>query len=303
MVVIPYLAGNYLTYHHPMPISGMLKSTGPGMRFLSAFALSPDTWALLLLAVILSAACLLWELGPWRHSSKGPLRGPACAMAVGVLLHVGFEVLFVSWAVFPWHFTLERFAVCFLLPYLCARMAPFASPALQRWAAVATIAVLVCVGPLVVLKREWRGDPLQSWHITSYQTAKWVNANLPSNAVIAMKDAGFMGFFSGRPVVNLDGLVNSFEYQDFLKDGRFREFLRQSGVNYFAQHAFTDASGVNTGEYVSYTFRSFSHLYDCVGGDLHLKRSEEVYRSKPYYDDGDKTVLVIWKLTPGDLDE
>jgi hypothetical protein len=116
-----------------------------------------------------------------------------------------------------------------------------------------------------------------------------------------MKDAGNMGFYSDRPVVNLDGLVNSFAYQDALRDGRFREFLRKSGVSYLVQHAVWDDPDVNNGEYVAYTFRSYSHLYDRPGGDLQLKRSEEVYRSPFYYDGPHKTALVIWRIPPGDL--
>ena len=304
VVLIPYLAGNYLTYHHLMPISGALKMSFPAVGYYASdFDLSPDTRALLLLSVILSAACLLWELGPWPHGRAGPLRGPACAMAVGVLLHTGFAVLFMKWAVFPWHFVLEGFAVCLLLPYLGARMAVFVSPALQRWAVAAAITVLACAAPLVVLQREWKSDTSHSWHVASYQAAKWVKTNLPADAVIAMSDAGNMAFYSDRPVVNLDGLVNSFEYQDSLKEGRFREFLRHSGVSYIAQHAFWNDPDVVSGEYVSYTYRPFSHLYDRTGGELRLKHSEEAYRSPSYYDAQHKTVLVIWKIAPGDLDE
>ena len=73
--------------------------------------------------------------------------------------------------------------------------------------------------------------------------------------------------------------MNSFEYQDSLKEGRFREFLRHSGVSYYAQHAFWNSPDVVSGEYVSYTFRPLSHLYDRTGGELRLQRSEEAYRS------------------------
>ena len=41
-----------------------------------------------------------------------------------------------------------------------------------------------------------------------------------------------------------------------------------------------DDPDVNSGEYVSYTFRAFSRLYVRTGGELRLKRSEEVYRSR-----------------------
>ncbi|TGD83794.1 hypothetical protein BayCH28_28390 [Mycolicibacterium sp. CH28] len=301
-VVIPYLMANYLAFGHLMPISGALKTSFPKMGYyVSEFTLLPDTRLLLALSLILSVACLLWELGPWPRGQDGPLRGPVCAIALGVLLHVGYAVLFMKWAVFSWHFVLERFAVCLLLPYLCAKIALFISPVVQRWAIGAMVTVLACAVPLVVLQRDWHSDLSRSWKMTSYQASQWVKTNLPANAVIAMKDAGNMGFYSDRPVVNLDGLVNSFAYQDALKDGRFREFLRNSGVNYFVQHAIWDDPAANNGDYVAYTVRSYSHLYDRPGGDLQLKRSDEVYRSPTYYDGPHKTELVIWKIPPEDL--
>ncbi|BBZ79558.1 hypothetical protein MANY_48950 [Mycolicibacterium anyangense] len=301
-VVIPYLTVNYIVYGHFMPISGALKTSFPRPGFhLSEFSLTPDTRALLLLSVILSAACLLWELGHWPGGENGPLRLPACAMSLGVLLHVGYALLFMKWAVFSWHFVLERFAVCLLLPYLCAKIAPFFAPVLQRLAIGAMITILAIAAPLVVLQQDWRPDLSRSWKVTSYQASQWVKANLPVNAVIAMKDAGNMGFYSDRPVVNLDGLVNSFAYQEFLKRGQFRAFLRNSGVGYLVQHAFVDDPDVTTGNYVTYTFRSYSHLYDRPGGELQLRRSEEVYRSRPYYEGSTETVLVIWKIPSQDL--
>jgi len=303
-VLTPYLVSNFLTHGHFMPISGALKSSFPKPGYNApGFSLLPDDRALLLLAVLLSAACLLWEFGPWHGLPGWPLRGPACAMAIGVLMHVGYAVLFMKWAVFSWHFVLERFAVCLLLVALLNRMIlenQRISGFAQRWAIGALVTVLAVAAPLVVYEREWRADLSRSWRLTGYEAAKWAKANLPADAVIAMTDAGNMGFHSGRPVVNLDGLVNSFEYQDALKEGRFLEFLRGSGVNYFAQHAV--GPDVTNGDYESYTFRSFSHLYDRFGGDLRLDRSGEVYRSPPYYYDGtNQTVLVIWRIAHGDL--
>ena len=37
--------------------------------------------------------------------------------------------------------------------------------------------------------------------------------NTPADTVIASWDAGVIGYFSDRPVVNLDGVVNSFEWE------------------------------------------------------------------------------------------
>lgn len=303
-VLTPYLVSNYLAFGHFMPISGALKSSFPKAGFNAPdFSLLPDDRALLVLAVILSAACLLWEFGPWPSQPGWALRGPACAIAIGVLLHVGYAVLFMKWAVFSWHFVLERFAVCLLLVALLNKFTlenHRVGVVAQRWAIGVLVTVLAFAAPLFAYEREWRADLSHSWRLTAYEAAKWAKANLPADAVIAMTDAGNMGFHSGRPVVNLDGLVNSFAYQEALKEGKFREFLRDSGVNYFAQHAV--GPEVTSGEYDFYTFRSFSRLYDRFGGDLRLNQSREVYRSPPYYYDGSKeTVLVIWRIAPGDL--
>ncbi|MEZ4689439.1 MAG: hypothetical protein R3A12_04375 [Ignavibacteria bacterium] len=40
-----------------------------------------------------------------------------------------------------------------------------------------------------------------------------------------MKDAGHFSYFSGREVINLDGLVNSFEFQEILRTGNSMNIL------------------------------------------------------------------------------
>lgn len=162
-VLVPYLVSNYLIYGRLMPISGALKSSFPKVGFNApGFSLLPDDRALLLLAVVLSAACLLWEFGPWGARSDWPLRGPACALSIGVLLHVGYAVLFLKWAVFSWHFVLERFAVCLLIVALVNKVIR-ESPRIggvvqQRWALGAGIVALAIAAPAIVYEREWRAD-------------------------------------------------------------------------------------------------------------------------------------------------
>jgi hypothetical protein len=111
-----------------------------------------------------------------------------------------------------------------------------------------------------------------------------------------MKDAGNFGYFSRRHVVNLDGLVNTFAYQDSLAAGRFEGFLRSRGVGYFVQHAIYRRPDITNGSYDTWRFNSYSHLYDRAGGSLTLHRSDEVYRSQPYPDAGQRCVFLVWKM-------
>ena len=50
------------------------------------------------------------------------------------------------------------------------------------------------------------------WEVHSYMGTQAVNRTLPEGSVVGSWDAGVIGYFSRFPVVNLDGLVNSYEY-------------------------------------------------------------------------------------------
>ena len=52
---------------------------------------------------------------------------------------------------------------------------------------------------------------------SSYMGAQVMNRALPEGSVIGAWDAGVIGYFSRFPVVNLDGLVNSYEHLDIIR--------------------------------------------------------------------------------------
>ena len=60
---------------------------------------------------------------------------------------------------------------------------------------------------------EWRhSSSVKDWSSLAWQAAAFERM-LPPDAVIGSWDAGAIGYFAKRPVVNLDGLVNSYDYQ------------------------------------------------------------------------------------------
>jgi hypothetical protein len=76
-----------------------------------------------------------------------------------------------------------------------------------------------------------------------------VKQNTNSNDVFAMKDAGHFGYFSERNTINLDGLVNNFEYQEILKEKHLNAYLKNNKVKYFVQHAVWDREDITSGNY------------------------------------------------------
>jgi hypothetical protein len=64
-------------------------------------------------------------------------------------------------------------------------------------------------------------------------TAKWVDANLPPDALIAAHDIGALGYFDHHQLIDLAGLVSP-DVIPFLRDeSRLADYLNQRGANYF----------------------------------------------------------------------
>jgi len=134
--------------------------------------------------------------------------------------------------------------------------------------------------------------------IRIYETAVWAKENTPEDAIFAMKDSGVFGYYSERNTINLDGLVNDLDYQEYLRGGRLEEYLEMNGVDYFVQHAFWfDDYPVNTGDYESYTLYIPSRLYDGTGATVTVSKEQEFYRSDYYLPRGqDPTRVIIWEM-------
>ena len=81
----------------------------------------------------------------------------------------------------------------------------------------------------------------QEWEIVSYAGVLTMNRVLPEGSVIGAWDAGVIGYFSRFPVVNLDGLVNSYDYfrrmksgGDRYQKGRFNSSHQEFGITFLA---------------------------------------------------------------------
>ena len=156
-----------------------------------------------------------------------------------------------------WYFVPAYLMTALIIPvrlyiaiYLIRR---FVSP---RWriAANALSAGVVVIGAALLLARADFAAPFRwvdrvsassqiEWGVASYMGAQVMNRALPEGSAIGSWDAGVVGYFSRFPVVNLDGLVNSYDYFRArpiqLKEDQIREdidFYRRYGITHFANN-------------------------------------------------------------------
>ncbi|MFZ5857411.1 MAG: hypothetical protein ACOYZ6_11320 [Chloroflexota bacterium] len=97
------------------------------------------------------------------------------------------------------------------------------------WAAVV---MLVTVGFVGLGVRSYALD-VAYIETEMVETAKWVDANLPPNALIAAHDIGALGYFDHHQLIDLAGLVSP-DVIPFLRDEtRLAEYLDAQSVDYF----------------------------------------------------------------------
>lgn len=249
-VVMAYMAVNVALVGHPMQISGVSKQVDPdGARL-----------ALIVSCVVAAGAMLLvgsWvrreSLGgrAWRLPRTAAWFGATAWWAAASALLLGYSRGLAT-EDYLWHYVPHGLWLVALLGHVVADLAegvvaerPPTDPTAHRRAAVlAVVALPFAVG--LAFQAGALVDPERyALQAGDRAAAEWIAANLPADAVVGSFDAGVLGYFAERPVVNLDGLVNSYEWRDARAAGTAAttEFLAEAGVTHLANHGARDPSG------------------------------------------------------------
>ena len=74
----------------------------------------------------------------------------------------------------------------------------------------------------------------RSLEVQSYLGTMVMNRLLPEGSIVGSWNAGIIGYFSRFSVVNLDGLINSYDYLRANKEGTISTFLTRLGLSHMA---------------------------------------------------------------------
>lgn len=307
LLISAYLFWNLENFGHVIPISGRLKSSFPGAVFNSDIPLAYADFSLivglstLLLGLFFAKNYIARYRAFAYFISKSEALTVIAAFSLAVVFLYSYILFFTKWAYSAYYFA-AFLPVAFFGSALCfgwlKRILPQVLKPHQLQAALAgfwlLLAAGVIAGQYVSFQRKRRGSEI------IYSVAIWAKENLPSDAVIAMTNPGVFAYFSERTVINTDGLINNFEFQEYLKERRFWNYLHDKEVCYIAEHEFPNAPMVNDASYIEYDFPIYSYLYESDGGSARVFKEREVFRSQLYENRTRKepfmTVFVIWQL-------
>ncbi len=130
---------------------------------------------------------------------------------------------------------------CYVALHLVRR---FVEPRLGRTASVPRVSIVTAGAVALLIQADFAGPfrtvdrksefSLREWEITSYLGTQVMNRLLPEGSVIGSFDSGVIGYFSRFPVVNLDGVVNSYDYMRARREGTEVAFRQRFGITHFA---------------------------------------------------------------------
>ncbi|HMK35405.1 MAG TPA: hypothetical protein VK463_10085, partial [Desulfomonilaceae bacterium] len=253
LIVTPYLAWNYFETGHFEQLSGLVQSlhkTNLPVSSAILNALKDLTKGILLRPLYLNAFMAVWLcLCGWAV-----LKGKSLVSQfkdVRLFLLTGFSVVLFSYYFMnyadlmrAWHIMIPWVTSQILLVHLLKGLWEAVAQRLALRIVVLVLTLLMCINyftqiPLWTLHAR-TVDPYFLTSTNYYkELADWMRNNLPPGAKIAVCNAGYIGFFSDRTIINLDGLVNGTEFYHYLKDGRGRwQFAFDKKLDYFADHFF-----------------------------------------------------------------
>lgn len=238
---------------------------GPGFRWLGTSRLMDGFWIVggrtiadgavgvsaLLMALATAAAgpMLLGAPREWLRYLRERFRqlSPFTYFVAYALVDAAVSILVYPsevYAALRWWLIPLELVLTVLSATLVAAAASFVA---SRWLAArhryramsAAVLVLAVIHGTQMVRFYWDGrvehrDWNLSWNDEPYLAAMWVNRNLPEDAVVGSWNAGVLGYFARRPVVNLDGLINNFGLLPYLEERRVAEYVRREGISYLS---------------------------------------------------------------------
>ena len=219
-----------------------------------------DHELLVALEVCVYLLLVWWSLRHSRDRQDGWLLAflvGVCSLGAGHLAKFAQTVLTIHphWGSEPWYFVPAYLLMALMVPVRCVVAMHFTrrwmGPRWPRAAHMLSVGLVIASAAFLLGRAEFTGpfryvdERRELSHRDSELSAllnTWVtNRVLPEDSVIGSWDAGVIGYFSRFPVVNLDGLVNSYAYLRASRDeaAELRSFYREFGITSYREFGIT----------------------------------------------------------------
>lgn len=147
------------------------------------------------------------------------------SFGAGSIIFTLFHLLFNNYSIREWYMTLPVFVSSVMITAIVSGKK--------------IINYITLILSLIVLIYFFYGSRISNYKYDSgYDYAKALEQIVREDESVYQIDyCGVTGFFSNRNIINGDGLINSFSYQEYMKNGRIGEYLEKLNVKYYSTYS------------------------------------------------------------------
>ena len=271
--VLVYFVYNGIVFGGIVPVSGAVKALlsqrawereggyGLAESFGAFTQLEVFDGELLTALEVVFYALLAWRLARGSRSREDALLLAFAAgvfgLAAGHLAKFAHDVLFMhpNHSFEHWYYVPAYLMEALVVPLRCCigiyLVRRFVAPRLPRTADVLRLAAIVATAAVLAAKVDFaapfrsvdaaRDDLKKSWKVRAYMGAAVMDRVLPEGTLVGAWESGVIGYFSRLPVMNLDGMANSYSYKEAIEEDSVGAFWQRHGLFHFGnvyQHGF-----------------------------------------------------------------
>jgi len=240
VAVLGYMIYNWVVFSEPMTVSSWLKFGWPivwdsnrlfqpGMFMRVGLCLSASL--AFMLAVYFVPFNFKRRLG---HGNQGGIQWLLGAANAYSVIYVLIVIVFLRGEFGSWYLALPlsisiiTFGYLMVIFFEVLEGTQMGISALRTSAKVLLMSAVIAVAIIFSMSKIARGE-----RDNAIAMGMWMRDNLPADARIYQVDQSeYTAYFSERSVINGDGLINSWEYQDALRNDGLIDYLKKYGVGF-----------------------------------------------------------------------
>lgn len=185
----------------------------------------PDWMGYLFVFPLIAATVYCRKKNPLFAAAYHRLLPFFSGVAVLFFYHAGVRNFVRSWYSTPLLLALTLL-LCLLLHHL------FSS---SKRRAVLGLTLLVAALLMVYSPYRYTRTPTQLTPDPRVAAAQWLNQHAPVDARVGSANAGIVGYYTERPVINLDGVVNENAFRARVQN-QIHRYIDETGIDYLVDH-------------------------------------------------------------------
>jgi hypothetical protein len=265
-----YYSGNYIFFGHIDTVSGKILNNFPGVLFFSSIkTLLTDPAKLynqFARIIFVFVSFILFSIyyikGRERESTESKFYLIILSLGAGSIVVTLMHLFFNNYSIREWYMTMPVM-VSIIMLFLVFR----------NKKVIFNISLILSV---ILLFYVFYGSRIMNYkYVSGYAYAKKLNSLVNRDESVYQVDyCGVTGFFSERNIIDGDGLINSFEYLEYLNSGRIDDYISKYNVKYYSTYSSKDLLKDSL-----YTDDNFS---DKIGGRVFVLPESSLVTMQPF---------------------